>query len=82
MIVKKGDVLAHNCNLIHRAGKNNSDRRRRAIGVVLIPTNCKTDPIQLKYHNDRLKEDIELQKIKDPKLYREMKDTYSYLFDS
>lgn len=32
-VVKAGDMLAHHCNLIHRAGKNNSqNRRRRAIG--------------------------------------------------
>ena len=81
MITKKGDLLVHNCNLIHRAGKNNSkDRRRRAIGIALIPKNCKIDPLLEKYHNERLKEDIELQKIKDPKNYRELKDKFSNLF--
>jgi len=69
MIVKAGDVLVHNCNLIHRAGKNISNRRRRAIGIVFIPESCTIDPRLRKYHDDRLKEDIELQRYKDPKLY-------------
>lgn len=67
--VNAGDVLMHNCNTIHRAGKNNSERRRRAIGIVFIPDECKKDPRLVKYHTDRLTEDIELQKIKDPSLY-------------
>jgi len=33
IIVEKGDILVHNCNTIHRAGKNISNRRRRAIGT-------------------------------------------------
>ena len=65
MIVNAGDVLVHNCNLIHRAGKNNSKRRRRAIGIVFIPESCTIDPRLRKYHDDRLKEDVELQKYKD-----------------
>jgi phytanoyl-CoA hydroxylase len=72
MITNKGDVLFHNCNTIHRAGKNTSNRRRRAIGVVFIPTVCTIDPLLEKYHQDRLKEDIELQKIKNPKLYEQL----------
>jgi hypothetical protein len=55
---------------VHRAGANLSEsRRRRAIGVVFIPTNCVTDPRLLRYHEEQLAEDIELQKIKNPKLY-------------
>ena len=74
---KAGDVLVHSCNTIHRAGKNSSlDRRRRAIGIVFIPNECGIDPILQKYHDDRLAEDIKLQKVKDPKIYREMKDRY------
>lgn len=74
---KAGDLLVHNCNTIHRAGKNSSlDRRRRAIGIVFIPNECKIDPLLEKYHQERLMEDIELQKIKNPKLYREMKAKY------
>lgn len=81
MITKKGDLLVHNSNLIHRAGKNNSkNRRRRAIGIAYIPNNCKTDPLLEKYHNERLKEDVELQKIKDPKLYRKLKEQFIHLF--
>lgn len=73
----KGDLLVHNCNLIHRAGKNNSEnRRRRAIGIVFIPKNCELDPLLVKYHNDRLREDIELQKIKNPSLYLELKEKF------
>lgn len=80
-ITKKGDLLVHNCNLIHRAGKNNSiDRRRRAIGIVFIPRSCKTDPLLQSYHDQRLREDIELQKVKDPAKYREMKEKFSYLY--
>lgn len=74
MIVKAGDVLVHHSNLVHRAGKNSSEnRRRRAIGIVIIPHECKEDKLLVKYHNDRLKEDIELQRVKNPKLYRELK---------
>jgi phytanoyl-CoA hydroxylase len=75
--VKAGDVLVHNCNTIHRAGKNNSNRQSRAIGVIVIPNHCKHDPLLHKYHNKRLQEDIELQKIKDPEKYREAKEKYS-----
>ncbi len=73
--VNRGDILVHNCNTIHRAGKNNSkNRRRRAIGIVFIPDECTIDPLLEKYHQDRLKEDIELQQIKNPKLYRDWKN--------
>jgi phytanoyl-CoA hydroxylase len=72
---KAGDILVHNCNTIHRAGKNNSkNRRRRAIGVVFIPNECTKDPRLVKYHKERLEEDIALQEIKDPKLYKQMKE--------
>lgn len=81
MIVEKGDLLAHHCNLIHRAGKNDSkNRRRRAIGVVFIPKACKMDERLNKHHTDMLKEDIELQKVKDPLLYEELMSKYNYLF--
>jgi phytanoyl-CoA hydroxylase len=73
IITKKGDILIHNCNTIHRAGKNNSvDRRRRAIGLVFIPNSCVLDERLNKYHEERLKEDIELQKYKDPMLYEKL----------
>lgn len=73
MISNVGDLLVHNCNLIHRAGKNNSsDRRRRAIGVVFIPKVCQVDQRLQKYHEKQLKEDIELQKVKDPNLYHQI----------
>lgn len=79
---KKGDLLVHNCNLVHRAGNNTSkDRRRRAIGVVFIPANCVENPLLVKYHNDRLREDIELQKVKDPARYRELREQFDYLFN-
>jgi ectoine hydroxylase-related dioxygenase (phytanoyl-CoA dioxygenase family) len=75
--VKQGDVLVHNCNTIHRAGKNSSlDRRRRAIGIVCIPYECTIDPRLEKYHQDRLKEDIEYQRIKNPKIFNDMKAKY------
>ncbi len=82
MITAKGDLLVHNCNLVHRAGKNNSEnRRRRAIGIVFIPKNCEESPRLVKYHNDRLIEDIELQRIKNPSRYRKLKEKFSYLFE-
>lgn len=83
MITKKGDLLVHNCNLIHRAGKNNSiNRRRRAIGVVFIPKNCEKDMLLEKYHLQNLKKDIELQEVKDPNLYRELRTEFSYLWEN
>ena len=81
MITKPGDLLVHNCNLVHRAGKNNSAGRRRAIGIVFIPKNCKLDSRLEKYHNDRLRDDIKLQKVKNPTLYRELKNKFSHLFE-
>lgn len=77
IIVNAGDVLVHNCNTIHRAGKNNTiEKRRRAIGIVFIPNECTIDPILEKYHRERLVHDIELQKVKNPQLYREMMSRY------
>lgn len=82
IITKKGDVLIHNCNTIHRAGKNNTeDKRRRAIGIVFIPDDCKIDPLLQKYHDQRLKEDIELQEYKNPNLYNQLKEQFKYLFE-
>lgn len=70
MITKPGDVLVHNCNLVHRAGKNNSEtKRRRAIGVVYIPKVCKKDPVLVEHYKEQLVGDIEYQKEKDMKLY-------------
>ena len=81
MICSAGDVNIHNCNTIHRAGKNSTiNKRRRAIGVVYIPTYCKQDDRLVKYHNDRLREDIELQQVKDPLLHKELMEQFSYLF--
>jgi phytanoyl-CoA hydroxylase len=81
MITKKGDLLVHNCNLVHRAGANSSeDKRRRAIGIVFIPKSCEVDQLLEKYHNDRLKEDIKLQRIKDPEKYKKQKEKFKYLY--
>ena len=80
MVTKAGDVLAHHCNLVHRAGRNLSERRRRAIGIAFIPTVCKIDERLNGYHLAQLKEDIELQQIKDPEMYRKLKKEYTYLF--
>ena len=80
MITKAGDVLVHHCNMIHRAGANNSDKRRRAIGIVLIPKSCQPDSTLVARHLIQLKEDIELQKNKDPKLYKQLRTTYNHLF--
>lgn len=78
IIVKEGDVIIHNCNLIHRAGANKSaTRRRRAIGLVFIPNSCKPDKLLNDYHKERLKEDIELQKVKCPQMYEKLIKHYS-----
>ena len=80
IIVKKGDVIIHNCNLVHRAAMNNSEnRRRRAIGLVFIPNSCTVDDRLNRYHKDRLKEDIDLQKYKDPILYEKLLQVYNDL---
>lgn len=68
IIVKKGDILVHNSNTIHRAGKNNSQKRRRAIGIPIIPNDCVIDKRLETYHLEQLKEDIELNKNKVIKL--------------
>lgn len=81
MITRPGDTLVHNCNLVHRAGKNNSCRRRRAIGVVFIPKICKQDQRLVDHSNSQLKEDIELQEYKNPTKYRELKKKFNYLFN-
>ena len=81
METQPGDMLVHHCNLIHRAGKNNSvNRRRRAIGIVFIPKICQTEPRLVNYHNQQLKEDIELQEYKNPSLYRKLKADFPNLF--
>jgi len=80
METRPGDILVHHCNLIHRAEKNESiDKRRRAIGVIFIPIICKADTQLVKYHNDQLSEDIELQKYKNPELYSKIVEQYRYL---
>lgn len=81
MITGPGDILVHNCNLVHRADKNTSSHmRRRAIGVVFIPQICKPDQRLMKYFHDQLREDIQLQEIKAPEVYKELKKEYDYLF--
>lgn len=73
MITNPGDVLIHNCNTIHRAGKNNSNKRRRAIGVVFIPKICKIDERLKQYFDEQLLGDILLQKNNNPELYEKIK---------
>lgn len=80
MICSAGDMYVHNCNLTHRAGKNNTNRQRRAIGVVFIPESCKKDERLVKHSQNMLKEDIELQQIKNPLLYQKLRKEHSYLF--
>jgi phytanoyl-CoA hydroxylase len=59
--VGKGDVVIHHCNLIHRAGKNTSqNRRRRAIGIIYIPTECKPDIKLTEHYSALLEEDKRL----------------------
>jgi phytanoyl-CoA hydroxylase len=81
MITRPGDVCIHNCNTIHRAGNNTTNKRRRAIGLVFIPTVCVNDERLTKYHNDNLRDDIELQKYKNPSRYRMLKEQFKYLFE-
>ncbi len=72
-----GDIILHNCNTVHRAGRNEStDRRRRAIGVVYIPATCTRDERLHGYHLERLAEDIELQKVKNPSIYGKLVAEY------
>jgi phytanoyl-CoA hydroxylase len=81
MITNPGDLLVHNCNLVHRAGKNlSADRRRRAIGIVFIPKVCVPDKRLVDYANQQLREDIELQKIKDPELYKALRKQFEHLY--
>lgn len=58
---------------------NSEDRRRRAVGVVFIPKSCVVDDRLNQYHKDRLKEDIVLQKYKDPILYEKLLKVYDNL---
>jgi phytanoyl-CoA hydroxylase len=82
MQVKAGDVLAHHCNLVHRAGQNKSEnRRRRAIGVAFVPAQCDADNRLVGYATEQLREDIRLQEYKNPALHRRLMKTYDYLFE-
>jgi ectoine hydroxylase-related dioxygenase (phytanoyl-CoA dioxygenase family) len=77
MCTEPGDLLIHNCNMVHRAGNNKSkDRRRRAIGIVIIPNECQIDPELNEQHNRRLRDDIELQKNSE-----ELKQKFAYLYN-
>lgn len=79
IVTAPGDVLLHNCLTVHRAGCNQSiDRRRRAIGVAIVP-NWVGKSTQLEsYYGELLRHDIELQREKNPKLYAELKSKYIY----
>lgn len=62
----KGDIVIHFSNTIHMAGANISDnRRRRAIGIVVIPDETYIDDDLMMWHKEMLKEDIELQNNKN-----------------
>lgn len=54
-------------------------RVERAIGLVFIPESCNKDPRLVKYHKERLKDDIELQKYKNPMLYQKLVELYDSL---
>ena len=71
--VVPGDILVHNSNTIHRAGKNNTiNKRRRAIGIPLIPSNCTLDVKLAEQHKKRLEQDIQLQQKSNPVLFSEL----------
>lgn len=71
METEPGDILVHNCNTIHKAGKNNTrDKRRRIIGLSFIPKICKIDNRLQSYFEEQLREDIELQKNNNIELYQ------------
>jgi ectoine hydroxylase-related dioxygenase (phytanoyl-CoA dioxygenase family) len=72
-------MFVHHCNLTHRAGKN-TDRQRRAIGIVFIPKSCGKDLRLEKHSHNMLKEDIELQKVKNALLYEKLRNDHDYLF--
>lgn len=60
-----GDVLAHHCLTLHQADKNRSEHlRRRAIGVVFIPSCCEVDPILMAHHQKMLAEDLQIQALR------------------
>lgn len=80
MPTEPGDILVHHCNLIHRAGKNVSTNRRRAIGVVFIPKVCVPDERLIGYFNEQLKEDILLQENRNPELFKKLKEEYKHIF--
>lgn len=61
-IMDSGDVVAHNCNVIHRAGANKSFRRRRALGVVFTPKVCGISEYLHKQYEKNLSEDLDIIK--------------------
>jgi hypothetical protein len=71
MLVKRGDVCVHHSNLIHRAGRNTSDRARRAIVIVFSASSEVRDERLWAMHAARLGVDEANFKIRDPKGYWE-----------
>jgi hypothetical protein len=71
--VTAGTVLVHHINTIHRAGLNSTGRRRRAICIPIIAVGSRPDPVLVAHSQRLLAEDVELQRIKNPALYRSLK---------
>jgi phytanoyl-CoA hydroxylase len=56
IIAGPGDVIVHHSMTIHRADKNESDRLRRAIGLVYYANRAKQDEAAVKRHLEKVKE--------------------------
>ena len=55
--VNPGDLICHHSLTIHRADGNNSDRQRRACGVVHCGASCKQDKEAAQAHGDKMHAD-------------------------
>ena len=51
-----GDLILHHSLMIHRADANNSDRQRRAIGLVYFAQLAKEDTEAVRAHDSKIKE--------------------------
>lgn len=55
IVTKPGDVVIHHSMTIHRAEKNESDRLRRAIGLVFYAASARQDDAAVKAHDEKIK---------------------------
>ena len=54
---KRGDTLIHHSLMVHSAGANNSQRRRRALGLVYYAQRAKVDEQALRRYKEMLQRD-------------------------